>query len=208
MPLIRKDTAKPAQATGEARDPFAMLREGGPDARWAAARVLSSTPEGVAALAAALLDERDARVREAIFTALAGAGTHESCLAVLPSLRSDDASLRTGALDALRAMPEAAATVMPHLLSDHDADVRLLSCEIARSLPVTQGQALLCGLLDTETEPNVCAAAVEVLAELGDPGAEPALGRCAERFAHEPFLAFAIKIARQRLDGGTGGVGD
>ena len=47
-------------------------------------------------------------MREAIFTGLARIATAESAAAVVPYLRSDDASLRTGAIDALRAMPKAA----------------------------------------------------------------------------------------------------
>ena len=65
----------------------------------------------VAVLAAALSRESDPRVREAIFTGLARIATAESAAAVLPYLRSDDAGLRTAALDALRAMPQAAAAI-------------------------------------------------------------------------------------------------
>ena len=119
----------------------------------------------------------------------------------MPCLRSDDASLRTGALDALRAMPRrAVAPHLPRLLADPDADVRLLSCELVRDLPAERGQRGCCAICSTrETETNVCAAAVEVLAEIGGPEALPALARCAERFADDPFLAFAIKVATDRI---------
>jgi len=46
---------------------------------------------------------------------------------------------------------------------------------------------------------NVCAGAVDVLAEAGDASALPALGRCAARFPGEIFLGFAIRVATQRL---------
>ncbi|MFZ3326051.1 MAG: hypothetical protein WA231_09235 [Methylocella sp.] len=46
---------------------------------------------------------------------------------------------------------------------------------------------------------NVCAAAVDVLAEIGDVQALPTLWRCAARFPNDPFLAFAIKVAADRL---------
>jgi len=38
-----------------------------------------------------------------------------------------------------------------------------------------------------------------VLAELGKPEALPDLGRCAERFASDAFIAFAIKVATDRI---------
>jgi len=155
-------------------------------------------------LGKALSQETDARVREAIFTSLISSSTAESIEAILPHLRSDDANLRTGALDALRAMPAAARPYLPALLADEHPDVRLLSCEIARALSSAQATPLLCDLLDREAEANVCAAAIDVLAEIGGPEALPVLARCAERFAHTPFLAFAIKVAAQRISGPRG----
>jgi HEAT repeats len=118
-------------------------------------------------------------------------------------LRADDASIRTGALDALRAMPRAAEALMPQLLADDDPDVRLLACEIARPMNNSEGARMLCELLEREPEANVCAAAVEVLAEIADANALPALSRCATRFPEDPFLAFAIKIAAERLGSGS-----
>jgi HEAT repeat protein len=208
MPLIRKDSRPPPIAMpAEGDDQTRLLREGAVADRWAAARSLGGSALGVSALAAALAVEQDARVREAIFTSLAAAGSTESCAALVASLRSNDAALRTGALDALGATP-AARTIISGLLCDADPDVRLLSCEIARSLPADEAQRLLCNLLDTEAEPNVCAAAVEVLAELGDEQAAPCLQRCAERFSHEPFLMFAIRQARQRFERAGGDAND
>ena len=85
------------------------------------------------------------------------------------------------------------------LLADPDADVRLLSCELARGLPDDEANRLLCELLEVETEKNVCAAAVEVLAEIGRPEALPSLTRCATRFDGDPFIAFSIKVATERI---------
>jgi hypothetical protein len=43
------------------------------------------------------------------------------------------------------------------------------------------------------------AAAVEVLAEIGQPDVLPALASCAERFAGDEFLAFSLKVAVERI---------
>jgi len=195
MPLIRRPSppSEPAAAVP------ASLTEGTSDQRWAAVRATAAQPDGVPLLAAALAREGDARVREAIFTGLARAATAESAAAVVPYIRSEEASLRAAALDALRAMPEASRPHIARLLADPDADVRLLSCELARGLPDGEANRLLCDLLDRETEKNVAAAAVEVLAETGRPEALPALARCAERFAGDSFLAFSIKVATDRI---------
>ena len=134
-----------------------------------------------------------------MFTSLARIGTRDSIAGMLPMLRSDDAALRTGALDALRSSVIATHELLPQLLNDPDADVRILSCELARSLPSEEATRSLCALLAREAEINVCAAAVEVLAEVGNHTALPILAQCAQRFSQVPFLTFAIKLATDRI---------
>lgn len=194
MPFVRRPSPPP-EATAAA----ASLTEGTSDQRWAAVRGAAERPDGVSLLAAALPQEGDPRVREAIFTGLARAATAASVEAVIPCLRSDDASLRTAAIDALRAMPGATRPYVAGLLADRDSDVRLLSCELARDLPEDKANRLLGNLLVHETEKNVAAAAVEVLAEIGSREVLPALAACAERFAGDGFLLFSIKVAVDRI---------
>lgn len=199
MPLVRKPSA-PAPATApEGPDLAETLRRGTDDERWAAARNAFEVPEGLALLSEALSREHVPRVREAIFTALAKIGTPEAASTVLPHLRSDDAAQRTASLDALRAMPLAAGRHLPQLLRDSDQDVRLLACEIARSLPTDDAGRELIELIEREQNANVCAAAVEVLAETGSSSSLPALARCGARFPDDPFLGFAVKAATDRI---------
>ena len=176
-----------------------MLLDGSDDERWAAARNAPTLPDAIQLLAEALLRERVPRIREALFTALAKINSVESAAVALFYLRSEDAAQRTAALDALRAMPASAAGHLPGLLNDADSDVRLLACEIARALPADDASRLLGELIDREVNPNVCAAAVEVLAETGNVSCLPILARCGVRFPQDPFLAFAVKVARDRI---------
>jgi HEAT repeat protein len=199
MPLIRKTPDVDAKTAQPASDPAAGLADASPDTRWAAARAAADRPEAVPALAQALARENDVRVREAIFTALARIATPKSVLAVLPYIGSDDAKLRTGALDALRAMPGLAEPHLPQLLADPDSDVRLLACDLARVMTGAEVSLLLCRLVETDPQANVCAAAVEVLTETGDPECVISLERCAARFPGDPFLGFAVKAAIGRL---------
>lgn len=200
MPLVRK-TGHHDSPAGQPRaeDVFAALTGGTGEERWTAARQAAELPGGVEALGRALPDEKDGRVREAIFTGLARVGTPESARAVIPHLGSDDASMRTGALDALRAMPTAASSLLPALLADRDPDVRLLACDLARGLPAAEATQFLSTLIEAEREANVCAAAVDVLADVGGAEALPALARCAERFCDVPFLAFSIRVTAERI---------
>jgi HEAT repeat protein len=206
MPLIRKPSEEKAAAAKPAGEPADGLADASPDARWAAARAAADQPEAVPALAQALAREGDVRVREAIFTALARICTPQSVLAVLPYIGSDDANLRTGALDALRAMPGQMEPHLRQLLADPDSDVRLLACDLARVTTGAEVPLLLCRLIESDPQANVCAAAVEVLAEIGDADAVPSLALCAARFPDDPFLKFAIKAATEHLTLYTGRV--
>ena len=201
MPLTRRPNGPP-DAAPHAPEPAEVLRllaDGTDEERWLAARAAPELPGAVAALGEALGRETSLRVREAMFTALARIATPQSVEAVLPFLRSDDAGVRTEASDALTAMKQVAWPYLESLLKDRDRDVRIAACEFVRNMPSETAVRLFCELLDSELEPNVCAAAIDALAEIGGPQALPALTRCGARFATTPFLAFSIKVAVERI---------
>jgi HEAT repeat protein len=193
MPLIRRGSDTTGADSTPAANWAAELKSASSDARWAAARSAADQPEAVALLAEALAQEDNERVREAIVTSLVGIATVEAAATLLPYLR-------TCALDGLRAMPELAKAHLKQLLADPDGDVRLLACDLARDLSDPEVPRILCALLESEPSANVCAAAVESLAEIGDASAIASLERCAARFRDDPFLAFAVKVAARRLN--------
>lgn len=199
MPLIRRTSESTPPP-----DTFSDADLSSPSAatRWSAAR--AAGPQSVGALAQALAKEPEPRVREAIFTTLARIGTPASVEALTPFIRSPDASLRTGALDALGSQPLVTATYFGRLLADPDHDVRILACELGRAIKASEARERLLSLIEAEKDPNVCAAAIEVLAEVGDAAALPVLERCAGRFPDNPFLAFAVRITSERLAERTG----
>jgi HEAT repeat protein len=203
MPLIKGST-KGSAAGGDSTAHRAALDSPDAESRWTAARALAGQAEAVPALAAALGREPVPRVREAIMTVLMGIGDAASVEAILPYLRSQDAALRAVAIEALQALPEAIAPFMSPLLSDRDSDVRLLATELARNMKGSDATRLLCDLIAREQHPNVCAAAIDVLTEVGTPEALPALEKCTARFAATPFLPFAISVAIARISGAKG----
>jgi hypothetical protein len=71
-----------------------------------------------------------------------------------------------------------------------------------RGMPAAEATRLLCDILENETHPNVCASAVDALAEIGTRDALPALESCARRFADTPFLPFAISMVVARISNG------
>ncbi|HEY0328433.1 MAG TPA: HEAT repeat domain-containing protein [Rhodopseudomonas sp.] len=203
MPLIKRDDSKGAQPRQPAADLAALaaaLSDPDPDRRWNAARGLG-TAGAAPALAAALAAEQVPQVREAIMTALLRIGDADAVAALLPALRAQDAALRACAVEALQAMPQATLPFMTALLSDPDSDVRILATELARNMPAETATALLSDLLQREPHPNVCGAAIDVLAEVGTTAAIPALRACAARFAEVAFLRFAAAVAIDQISG-------
>jgi HEAT repeat protein len=199
MPLIRKPVDSSRAEAAAPVDVLRALVNGTQEERWSAARAAADVPGGVDALESALRSEADSRVREAMFTSLARIGSPASVDALVRFLRSDEASLRTGALDALRMLHDVVREHLPGLMNDPDIDVRVLSCEVVRGFPSGEATQLLCDLLRREREPNVSAAAIDVLAEVGTAAALPVLVECETRFRDTPFLAFAIKVAKARI---------
>jgi len=199
--LIRDKADKSARASPVAPDLESALASASAEERWAAVRAAESRPDAVDLLRRVLASETDPRVREVIFTALVRIGTRDSAEVVVPHLRSDDASLRTAAMDALRAMPEVAGAHLAELLADPDPDVRILACDVARTATGVDSVQLLIDLLEIESVANVCGAAVDVLADIGDSRALAPLDRCKHRFATDPFLAFGIAAALDSLSG-------
>ena len=203
MPLV-KGVARGSHVSGDPSLQRSTLDSSDAESRWTAARALAGHAEAVPGLAAALGRETVPRVREAIMTALMRIGDTPSVEAILPYLRSQDAGLRAAAIESLQALPEAIAPFMAALFSDRDSDVRLLATELARNMKASEATLLLCGLIEREQHPNVCAAAIDVLTEVGTPEAIPTLEKCAARFAQTPFLPFAISVAIARISGAEG----
>jgi HEAT repeat protein len=199
MPLVKKTFAPSPPAESGAESLRAKLCSGSPEERWTAARGLSRFADAVPTLSAALEGEANENVREAIFTSLARIASDESFAALLPYLRTDDAKSRTAALDALKLMPGIARAHLPDLLHDPDPDIRLLACDLARLVPEIETAELLARLAQSDPLANICAAAIDVLAEIGTAAQLPALASSAARFPSEPFLAFSARIAAEHI---------
>ena len=205
MPFVKHEFSDPAgeDKQREQAPALAIAALDSPDTgiRWSAARALGGHANAVPALAAALSKEQVPHVQEALITALMRIGDEASVLTLLPYLRSQDPSQRAAVIEALQALPGAVLPFMTSLLGDSDSDVRILATELARTLPEAETTRLLCELLEREQHSNVCAAAIDVLAEVGTREALPALRACIERFAGTPFLPFAASVAIARISG-------
>ncbi len=204
---LRKAAAEPLREVIErehARDLpglVAQLKTGDAEQRRWAARDLAAFPSSAPTLGAQLLVERDPSVRETMFTSLAVHASDAAASALLPLLRSEDAALRNGAIEALAAMPQATGPRIDALLRDADPDVRIFTVNLLGELRHERVAPWLVGVLEHDAAVNVVCAAIEVLAEIGTAAHAPVLQQAARRFAQDPFVGFAAGMAIERLGG-------
>ncbi len=166
-----------------------------------AARDLAAHPGAVPAMCGQLEDEKDASVRSVIFTSLIKLNTRTVVELLAPQLRSEDVALRNAVVEALQEMPENVEPFMDALLTDPDSDVRISAVNILRALPHDRVPEWLAQVIVNDPHVNVCAAAVDCLAEVGERDAIPLLEALARRFPDEPFIGFAVSAAIRRIRG-------
>jgi HEAT repeat protein len=166
-----------------------------------AARALSELPDAVPALCGHLASERSLSVRSIILTGLIINKSPVVVEGLLPLLRSEDANLRNGAIEALQQMPTEVAPHVEAMLADSDSDVRIFAVDVLAALPHPMVPEWLCRVVTLDPHVNVCAAAVDALAEAGDADAIPALEALAERFSDVAFIRFAADAAIRRIHG-------
>ena len=138
-------------------------------------------------------------MREALFLALGTMASDEAVSALLPLLRSEDARLRNGAIEVLSGLPRVVGPRISALLLDADVDVRIFTVNLLGELRHEQVTQWLQQVLLADREVNVVAAAIEVMAETGQPEHIDALRETRRRFADDPFIGFAADVAIERI---------
>lgn len=163
------------------------------------ARDLEHYPEAVPALLSQLNREESASVSYAIFIALARIGNSEAVKGILPFLRSENAGLRNAAIEVLKDLPDSLAPHMETLLHDQDPDVRIFAVNILESLRHPRVVEWLLEVIEHDPHVNVCATALDLLAEVGDEACLEGLSQLKSRFPDEPYLRFAVDTAVLRI---------
>jgi len=203
MALIK--AAPPAAAASESPieggDPQCDLRSSDVDVRRRAARALAALPGAAEMLCEHLAWEESLSVRSIIFTGLI---LHKSSAGVAGLLRllfSEDANLRGGAVEALQEMPDEVAPHIEALLAMPDSDIRISTVIILASLPHPKVPVWLHRVVANDPHINVCAAALDALAEVGDQDVLPTLEALIDRFPNVTYIKFAVDAATRRIRG-------
>lgn len=179
----------------------AELDSPNPTARRWAARDLTDCPQASAALVRRLSCEDDVSVREVILSTLTALGDEVAVAGLVQCLRSENASLRNEAIEAMKQLPEEVASIMRVLLQDADADVRIFAVNILESLRHPEVESWLITVIEQDPLLNVCATAVDLLGEVGTAAAREPLKRLNLRFPDEPYIQFATDLALKRING-------
>jgi HEAT repeat protein len=166
--------------------------------RWAA-RDLAGDPRASAALLVRLQCESEVSVREVILTSLMRIADPAAIAGLVACLRSEDASLRNEAIEAMKALPADVGPIMRDLLIDPDPDVRIFAINVLESLRHPDVESWLLDVIDRDPLVNVCGTAVDLLTEVGTAASHDGLERLKVRFAAEPYIQFAAALALKRI---------
>jgi len=115
-------------------------------------------------------------------------------------LRSENASLRNEAIEAMKQLPDEVSIIMRGLLLDADPDVRIFAVNILESLRHPDVESWLITVIEQDPLLNVCATAVDLLGEVGTAAAREPLKRLNQRFPGEPYIQFATDLALKRIN--------
>jgi hypothetical protein len=178
---------------------IADLASGDSATRRRAAHALSRMPDAVPVVCAHLANEQSLSVRSIILTGLIINRSRSVVAGLLPLLRSEDANLRNGAIEALQQMPDEVAPYVDAMLADADSDVRIFAVDVLAALPHPMVPEWLCRVVKSDPHVNVCAAALDALAEAGNPDVIPVLEELGGRFSDVSFIRFAVNVAIRRI---------
>ena len=176
------------------------LKDENPVARRWAARDLGQYAEAAPILIDHIKQEKDGSVREAILTSLTRIKSPIVVAGLAECLRSEDAALRNDAIDAIKNLPqEMVMPIISNMLSDSNPDIRIFAINILESIQHPDLEKWLIEIISKDSHVNVCATAVDLLAEVGTEAAISALKNLKERFLDEPFIAFSVDMALRRI---------
>ncbi|MDR3517431.1 MAG: HEAT repeat domain-containing protein [Azospirillaceae bacterium] len=172
-----------------------------PSVRRAAARDLAAHPEAAMPACDRLEIEASPSVRAVLLTTLIHLQSPAVAVRLAAHLRSEDVPLRNAAIEALQEMPDAIAPHLQDLLADEDSDVRIFAVNILGALRHAQAPEWLAEVVRSDPHINVCAAAVDALAEIGSLETLIDLENLRRRYDGNAFMEFAIDAAMRRIEG-------
>ena len=202
--ISREASLRPPEWLTEHPEWVSGLDTAEPASRRAAVRKIAGLPKAYILLTKRLRSEEDPFVRKAILATLACLTDPEEigglveCLFV-ECLSSEDPALRNGALEVLQCLSVKIEHLLPRMLSNPCPDLRIFAVNFIAALDAAVGESWLIEVIRQDDDVNVCAAAVDLLCEVGSSEAMIPLVHVKARFSEEPYLQFAADTALRRI---------
>jgi HEAT repeat protein len=194
--LTKRIEPEPGRGCG---DRATALEEADAAGRRQAAREIAQCPDAARALVSRLKREPDGAVREMILATLVRLNDASAVGGLADCLRSEDAALRNEVIETFKRLGREVAPVLRSLLADPDPDVRTFVVNILDSERRPEVESWLIDVIERDSHVNVCAAAVDLLCEVGSEAAIDPLARLKARFQSEPYIQFAAGLALKRI---------
>jgi HEAT repeat protein len=151
-------------------------------------------------LLARLHDAQSAPTRSALLEALVARRSAVEVQGLLKLLRTQNGFLRIAVVEALQQMPELVHGEIDALLRDEDPEVRIFTIALLETLDHPAIRRWLLAVLEQDANPHVCAAAIDLLGEVGDHSAVAPLRAVKARFPGVGVVAFAVDVALGQID--------
>ena len=147
-----------------------------------------------------MLKSSNIGVQESADNALRKIGGKEAVDGVIPLLRSDEAPVRNGAMDILRALGSQELQSIIPLLKEEDVDIRIFATDILGSAGNVMAVAPLCEALLKDPEVNVRYQAAVSLGDLGLPEAAKCLNQA---MRDEEWVQYSVIEALAKIRHGS-----
>ena len=177
----------------------AELEDADVTARRHAAQKIVTCQDGATVLIGRLQREENTAVREAILNSLLRLRDPSIISGLADCLRSENVALRNDVIEVFKQLGSQAEPVLRALLADTDPDVRIFAVNILISERYSDAEQWAIEVIERDAHVNVCAAAVDLLCEVGTEASIDPLLRLKTRFVHEAYIQFAINLALKRI---------
>lgn len=182
------------------------LKNGDVQSRRDAVHDLTACYEHNKEIASILVDhvghEPEISVRGSIFTALLKLKDSAAIGKLLELLHSDHAALRNEVIEVLQQLPDEVSLHIQALLHHQDSDIRIFALNILQTLCHPDTPKWLIDVVAQDMHVNVCATALDVIAEVSSVEILPALETLKTRFT-DPYIRFAVDATIKRIQEGA-----
>jgi len=120
---------------------------------------------------------------------------------ILNILKSSNAYLRNKAITFLQDYGESAKAFIQKLLDCDDRDLKIFAVNILGDVKYEDSRDMLINLIKKEKDVNVLMTAIDYLGEIGELEDVELLETLTDKFSDEPYVAFGIKLAVEKIKG-------